>query len=1564
VGLIFEIKVLGDFSLHCGDGAVSLPQSRKTRALLAYLAILEKPQRRERLCELFWDIPDDPRGALRWSLSKLRQILNADGETRLEADRNAVSLTPGSVRLDYDLIRGLSPDAICRLPTDQLETIAAAYAGSFLSDLYLPNCPAFEAWRVYHSNETELLRLKTLRTLIDRLADDPKRALTHAHALQSLLPPGEDLQKEIALINARARHSVAARSSAGTTDDSGGSPAETVMTATIRGGDPVNPPMIRERKQLIRYTQSRDGTRIAYAITGSGPAILRASHWMSHLEFDWESPVWGHWIDALSRNFTLIRYDGRLNGLSDTVCRDTSLEAFVEDLECVAEASGLDRFALLGISQGCAISVQYALRHPQKVAGLVLYGGYVRGWRARGDPSEIARREAISMLTRQSWGKDDPMYRQLFTNLFIPGASRDQMNWFNELQRRTLTPENASRITYAFADIDVSSTLARLDVPALVLHARDERVVPVSQGVEFARSIKGARFVELESMNHILLADEPAFESFIAETTAFANDALQARSITPVDQRKRRQVTILSADFVRQVELGADVRPEIELEVIDSLLMKATELVRANRGSMLHASENGLTASFGAPEPLEDHAAFACRAALALRDLTSGGAASRIGIRIALDTGLVLIGPTRDSTLGRMEIRGGPVSVAHTLSQSLGRDLVIATERTRSSAGGFVGMCALSPLTETERSREQRLYEVKEIKRGRSRWHLRAEGQLSPFVGREMQLEILNKAWHDTLDGEHQTLVVIGNPGVGKSRLVHEFVGAIPESEAENLEAGALETDLRSGFVVIRKVLQGLLGISDAEAITETLEKVEAAWNTRKLDPRLLVPILAILGLPVSDSLWTAVPGKERLRRMQEAAVAVLLSAGQAKPVVLLIEDLHWADPESEAILVRLAEAASATRLLLIVTCRPEYDGSAFAAARPIEIRISGLSPAESGELLNYLIGRDSRLTQLRACLSAACKGNALFLEETIRNLAETGRLEGELGRYHPLGDVGDMVIPSNIHSIVEARFERLDKDSKGLAEIASIFGDEIPLQSLKRMAAISELRFEAALQNLKKADLLVEVQVFPETCFQFKHALIRNTISARITSPALVELHKTALAELKACYGGRPDEHSERLAKHAEQAQLWEEAATYHRISADKAIKRSAHQSALEHIESGIRLLKNIDVEGAAQREIDFELLRGLVLMAARGWGSNEVLAAFARAEELCERIGDRPRLFAALRGRAQYYMLSGKPAAAHDLACRWAGMAKDHSDPGLVIETEHMFWTNNFFLGEASTSHDHAERAIDLYNAERDHHLTFKYSGHDPGVCSRCFSGLSAWLTGDPAKARLRCEEAIALAKRLQHPLTTALAYWGTSYLHIFAGEPERALMAAESELQIAEEFQFPLLHGQAAFQIGWARFWIGERSIGMESMDRAISAIRQTGAEMGLPYFIALYAEALADCGRLEEAKDAVESALDLGRVNGTYFQLAEVLRIEECIRERGAGSDEAEQMLHTAADIATLQHSAIGRLRVDVEMARRLRKRKEIGKARDVLIPHIDLIDRLGESADARAARELL
>lgn len=344
------IKVLGELNVTQQGQLLPLPQSKKTRALLAYLAVVGRAQRREHLCKMFWEVPDDPRASLRWSLHKLRPIVNTEGHVRLHADHNSV---------------------------------------------------------------------------------------------------------------------------------------------------------------------------LAYAVCGRGSPIVRAAHWMSHLQYDWESPVWTHWIDALSEKTKLIRYDERGTGLSDWIAEDISFAAMIADLESVVDAAGLDRFTLLGVSQSCAVSVAYAVRHPERVSGLILYGGFVKGWRKRSDSHEVATHEAMTALIREGWGQNNPVFRHLFTAMFIPGANQVQMDWFDELQRISVLPSNAGRLHEAFGEIDVSDVLSQVTIPTLVLHARKDTVVPFQCGREFATGIPGARFVDLDSANHILLANEPAFERFVREVTRF-----------------------------------------------------------------------------------------------------------------------------------------------------------------------------------------------------------------------------------------------------------------------------------------------------------------------------------------------------------------------------------------------------------------------------------------------------------------------------------------------------------------------------------------------------------------------------------------------------------------------------------------------------------------------------------------------------------------------------------------------------------------------------------------------------------------------------------------------------------------------------------------------------------------------------------------------------------------------------------------------------------------------------------------------------------------------------------
>jgi pimeloyl-ACP methyl ester carboxylesterase/DNA-binding winged helix-turn-helix (wHTH) protein len=277
----------------------------------------------------------------------------------------------------------------------------------------------------------------------------------------------------------------------------------------------------RSLRQEIRFCTASDGTRIAYSTVGSGPPLVKAANWLNHLEYEWDSPVWKHWIDEISRRHLFVRYDERGCGLSDWQVEDLSFEAWVCDLETVVDALGVGRFDLLGISQGGAVAAAYAARHPERVHRLILYGAFARGWQFRGNAQELEAQGALSKLLQLGWGRNNPAFRQIFTTLFIPDAGPEQMEWFNELQQISSPPENAARLWAEFSRVDVRARLADIHVPTIVAHCEGDGVVPFDEGRRFAADIDGARLVPLPSRNHLLLEDEPAWQILLRELGDF-----------------------------------------------------------------------------------------------------------------------------------------------------------------------------------------------------------------------------------------------------------------------------------------------------------------------------------------------------------------------------------------------------------------------------------------------------------------------------------------------------------------------------------------------------------------------------------------------------------------------------------------------------------------------------------------------------------------------------------------------------------------------------------------------------------------------------------------------------------------------------------------------------------------------------------------------------------------------------------------------------------------------------------------------------------------------------------
>jgi len=537
---MLRLNFLGTFSLD--HGSVVTVSNRKAQALLALLTLAPRHScSRERLAALLW--PDRTEGVARQSLRQCLSVLRQSiPELPLVTDHDRVGFNAGAIAIDV-----LEFEALCgERNIEGLRLAMELYHGDLL-ECFDAKSDLFEAWLIGERIRLRAMATSTLRILLDgqiekHLREEARRI---AHRLVAIDPLQEDIHRALMKLHFDDGQTALAlrqfkrckailRSELDVEPDNqtkelyrqiisarAQGPAMRNVTAEGLAASKLGAVQPR-REQTIQYCSAPDGVRIAYASLGNGPPLVKAANWLNHLELDLTSPVWGHWLEALSRSHRLVRYDERANGLSERNVYDISLDAFVRDLETVVDTVGLERFPLLGISQGCAISIAYAAKHPERVSRLVLYGGYAKGWML--DPANVPRGEAMATLIREGWDSETSAFRQVFTSRLIPDASAEQICSFSRLQRSTTSPENACRLYKVFSQLDVRHLLADLAIPTLILHAREDGIVKFSEGQELASRIRGARFVPLESRNHLLLQNEPAWSAFISEVGAFLGE--------------------------------------------------------------------------------------------------------------------------------------------------------------------------------------------------------------------------------------------------------------------------------------------------------------------------------------------------------------------------------------------------------------------------------------------------------------------------------------------------------------------------------------------------------------------------------------------------------------------------------------------------------------------------------------------------------------------------------------------------------------------------------------------------------------------------------------------------------------------------------------------------------------------------------------------------------------------------------------------------------------------------------------------------------------------------------
>src|SRR5438094_2530161 len=663
---------------------------------------------------------------------------------------------------------------------------------------------------------------------------------------------------------------------------------------------------------------------------------------------------------------------------------------------------------------------------------------------------------------------------------------------------------------------------------------------------------------------------------------------------------ERKQVTVLFADLKGSMELLADRDPEEARKLLDPVLTLMMDAVHHYEGTVNQVMGDGIMALFGAPLAHEDHAVRACYAALQMQESVARYAEEArrahgvtVQIRVGLNSGEVVVRAIGNDLRMDYTAVGETTHLAARMEQLARPGTVLIGPATLQLVEGFVAVKSLGPVPVKGRSEPVEVYELSGIGPARTRLQAAARRGLTRFVGRDAEIEVLRRALERAGAGHGQAVAIVGEAGVGKSRLIWEFTRSPRTHGWLVLQSGSVSYGKATPYLPVIELLKTYLSIRERDDQREIRERVAGKLVTldRTLEP-LLTPLLALLDVPVDDAAWGTLDPPQRRQRTLDAVKRLLLRESLVQPLLFLCEDLHWIDSESQALLDGLIESLPTSRILLVVSYRPEYQHAWGSKTYYTQLRIDPFPPESAEELLTALLGQDESLEPLRRVLMERTAGNPFFLEESVQTLVETKVLVGDCGAYRMTKAPEAWQIPPTVQAILAARIDRLPPEDKPLLQAASVIGKEAPFTLLQAIADVPEESLRRGLTNLKAAEFLYETSVFPDLEYTFKHALTHEVAYASVLHDRRRALHARIVEALEALYPDRLAEQIERLAHHAFRGEVWEKAVTYLRQAGAKALTRSAYREAVACFERALAALQPLpDTRQKVECAIDLRL-------------------------------------------------------------------------------------------------------------------------------------------------------------------------------------------------------------------------------------------------------------------------------------------------------------------------------------------------------------------------------------